>query len=43
MLRGHWFHITVLNVHTLTENKTDDVKASMMNWNVYSIYSLNNI
>jgi hypothetical protein len=28
ILRGHWFHIIVLNVHTPTEDKTDDVKDS---------------
>jgi hypothetical protein len=27
-LRGHWCHIIVLNVHTPTEDKTDDVKDS---------------
>jgi hypothetical protein len=26
ILRGHWFHIIVLNVHAPTEDKTDDVK-----------------
>jgi hypothetical protein len=26
ILRGRWFHIIVLNVHALTEDKTDDVK-----------------
>jgi hypothetical protein len=28
ILRGHWCHIIVLNVHAPTENKTDDVKDS---------------
>jgi exonuclease III len=28
MLRGRWCHIIVLNVHTPTEDKTDDVKDS---------------
>jgi hypothetical protein len=28
ILRGHWFHVIVLNVHALTENKTDNVKDS---------------
>jgi hypothetical protein len=29
ILRGHWFHIIVLNVHVPTEGeKTDDVKDS---------------
>jgi hypothetical protein len=28
ILRGHWFHIIVLNVHTPTEDKTDDMKDS---------------
>jgi hydroxypyruvate isomerase len=27
-LRGCWCHITVLNVHAPTEDKTDDVKGS---------------
>jgi exonuclease III len=26
ILRDHWFHIIVLNVHAPTEDKTDDVK-----------------
>jgi hypothetical protein len=26
ILRGRWIHITVLNVHSPTEDKTDDVK-----------------
>jgi hypothetical protein len=26
ILRGHWFHIIVLNVHAPTEDKIDDVK-----------------
>jgi exonuclease III len=26
--RGRWFHIIVLNVHSPTEDKTDDVKNS---------------
>jgi hypothetical protein len=26
ILRGRWCHIIVLNVHALTEEKTDDVK-----------------
>jgi hypothetical protein len=42
ILRGRWFRIIVLNVHVPTEDKTDEVKiASMRNWNVYSINSLN--
>jgi hypothetical protein len=28
ILRGHWYHIIVLNVHALTEDKTDEVKDS---------------
>jgi hypothetical protein len=28
ILRGHWCHIIVLNVHAPTEDKTDDVKCS---------------
>jgi hypothetical protein len=28
ILRGHWCHIIVLNVHVLTEDKTEDVKDS---------------
>jgi hypothetical protein len=28
ILRGHWFHIIILNVHAPTEDKTDDVKDS---------------
>jgi hypothetical protein len=28
ILRGRWCHIIVLNVHALTEDKTDDVKDS---------------
>jgi hypothetical protein len=28
ILRGRWCHITVLNVHDPTEDKTDDVKDS---------------
>jgi hypothetical protein len=28
ILRGQWCHIIVLNVHTSTEDKTDDVKDS---------------
>jgi hypothetical protein len=28
ILRGRWCHITVLNVHAPTEDKTDDVKDS---------------
>jgi hypothetical protein len=26
ILRGRWYHIIVLNVHILTEDKIDDVK-----------------
>jgi hypothetical protein len=26
ILRGHWFHIIVLNVHAPTEDKIDDAK-----------------
>jgi hypothetical protein len=29
ILRGHWCHIIVLNVHAPSENKTDDVKDSL--------------
>jgi hypothetical protein len=29
ILRGHWCHIIVLNVHAPTEDKTDDVKESL--------------
>jgi hypothetical protein len=39
ILRGRWFHIIVLNVYAPTEDKI----ASMRNWNVYSINSLNTI
>jgi hypothetical protein len=28
LLRSHWFHIIVLNVHVPTEDKIDDVKDS---------------
>jgi hypothetical protein len=28
ILRGHWCHIIVLNIHAPTEDKTDDVKDS---------------
>jgi hypothetical protein len=28
ILRGHWCHIIVLNVHAPTEDKTGDVKDS---------------
>jgi hypothetical protein len=28
ILRGRWCHIIVLNVHTPTDDKTDDVKDS---------------
>jgi hypothetical protein len=28
IVRGHWFHIIVLNVHAPTEDKTDDAKDS---------------
>jgi hypothetical protein len=28
ILRGRWCHIIVLNVHTLTEHETDNVKDS---------------
>jgi hypothetical protein len=28
ILRGHWCHVIVLNVHAPTEDKTDDVKDS---------------
>jgi hypothetical protein len=28
ILRGRWFHISVLNVHAPTEDKTDDVEDS---------------
>jgi hypothetical protein len=29
ILRGHWCHIIVLNIHAPTEDKTDDVKDSV--------------
>jgi hypothetical protein len=29
ILRGHWCHIIVLNVHAPTEDETDDVKDSL--------------
>jgi hypothetical protein len=35
ILRGRWCHIIVLNVHAPTESKTDDVKDSYENWNVF--------
>jgi hypothetical protein len=28
ILRGHWFHIIVLNVHAPTEEKIDNMKDS---------------
>jgi hypothetical protein len=28
ILRGHWCHIIVLNIHAPTEDKLDDVKGS---------------
>jgi hypothetical protein len=28
ILRGHWFHIIVLNVHAPTEDKIDDLEDS---------------
>jgi hypothetical protein len=28
ILRGHWYHIIVLNVHAPTEDKIDDMKDS---------------
>jgi hypothetical protein len=28
ILRGHWFHIIFLNVHTPTEDNTDNVEDS---------------
>jgi hypothetical protein len=28
ILRGHWYHIIVLNVRASTEEKSDDVKDS---------------
>jgi hypothetical protein len=28
ILRGHWFHIIILNVHAPTEDKTDGVRDS---------------
>jgi hypothetical protein len=43
ILRGRWFRIIVLNVRVPTEDKTDDVEASMKNWNVCLISSLNTI
>jgi hypothetical protein len=27
ILRGHWCHIIVLNIHVRTKDKTDDVKG----------------
>jgi hypothetical protein len=42
ILRGHWCHIIVLNVHAPTEDKADYVKDSFYkNWNVCLIYPLN--
>jgi hypothetical protein len=29
ILRGRWCHVIVLNVHTPTEDETDDVKGSL--------------
>jgi hypothetical protein len=44
ILRGRWLYIIVLNVHSPTEDKTDDVKDSFMrNWKVYLINSRNTI
>jgi hypothetical protein len=40
ILRGHWCHIIVLNVHAPTEDITDDVNNSFY-WNVCLINSLN--
>jgi hypothetical protein len=37
ILRGRWCHIIVLNVHAPTEDKTDDVKDSFLDWNMCSI------
>jgi hypothetical protein len=31
ILRGHWCHIFVLNIHAPTEDKTEDVKDSFYN------------
>jgi hypothetical protein len=28
ILRGHWFHVILLNIHALTEDKIDYVKGS---------------
>jgi hypothetical protein len=28
IVRGHWFHVIVLNIHAPTEDKIDDVKDS---------------
>jgi hypothetical protein len=28
ILRGHWFHIIILNIHGPTEDKTGDLKDS---------------
>jgi hypothetical protein len=44
ILRGHWCHIIVLNVHAPTEDKTDDVKDSFTwNWNLCLIKSLKTV
>jgi hypothetical protein len=44
ILRGHWCHIIVLNIHSPTEDKTDDVKDSFYEeLNVCLINSLNTI
>jgi hypothetical protein len=42
ILRGRWFHIIVLKVHTPIEDEIKKVKDSFYgNWNVYSLNSLN--
>jgi hypothetical protein len=42
ILRGHWCHIIVLNIHAQAEDKTDRT-ASMRNWHMYSMNPLNTI
>jgi hypothetical protein len=37
ILRGHWCHIIVLNVHTPTEDKTEDVKDSFY-WELECVF-----
>jgi hypothetical protein len=39
--RGHWYDISVLNVHAATEDKCDKKDClSCFNWNIYLINSL---